>query len=575
MKKALRFFFIFSLSPLALFAQNFNAPPPVSVRTPAEWEEMQAVIVTWRSYPTVLTQIVKAVSESCRVVISCDNNSVATQAQNALTTAQVDLTRVEFWINSTNTVWVRDYGPNAVYANDVDSLMLVDWLYNRHNRQNDDILPLNYGAKTGLPVFSTRGDDATNLTNTGGNFMSDGMGTGFCSKLIFRNNDQSANGEGSNPNDIFHSSNQDENAIDEIMFQYMGISRYIKMDELPFDGIHHIDMHMKLLDEETLLVGQYPPGVSDGPQVEANIQYVLSNHLSSFGTPYKVVRTPMPDFYSDGSFPPYPGEDGLYPTYANALVVNRTVVLPKYNHALDAAALDTFTKYMPGYEITQVNCNDMIYAGGAIHCITKEIGVNDPLRIVHQALPNTYNDGLTGYSVNALIQHRSGIVAAQVFYTTDLAAGYQAAPMTLSATANIWEASIPLQNEGSTVYYYIEAEAQNGKVLTRPLTAPEGYWHFKVYETSRLTELQAPVFEAAYPNPSRSITCVPVVCAHSMRGNLALYNSLGQRISVLHEGAFPSGKSHYFLNGADYPAGAYTLRLEADGYQISQPLMIQ
>lgn len=38
----------------------------------------------------------------------------------------------------------------------------------------------------------------------------------------------------------------------------MGIDRYIKMDELPYDGIHHIDMHMKLLDEETLLVGEYP-----------------------------------------------------------------------------------------------------------------------------------------------------------------------------------------------------------------------------------------------------------------------------------------------------------------------------
>ena len=38
----------------------------------------------------------------------------------------------------------------------------------------------------------------------------------------------------------------------------MGINRYITMPTLPYDGIHHIDMHMKLLDEETLLVGEYP-----------------------------------------------------------------------------------------------------------------------------------------------------------------------------------------------------------------------------------------------------------------------------------------------------------------------------
>ena len=58
---------------------------------------------------------------------------------------------------------------------------------------------------------------------------------------------------------------------------WMGIDEYIKMTVLPYDDIHHIDMHMKLLDEETLLIGEYPQGLSDGPQIEANIQYVLSN----------------------------------------------------------------------------------------------------------------------------------------------------------------------------------------------------------------------------------------------------------------------------------------------------------
>lgn len=55
------------------------------------------------------------------------------------------------------------------------------------------------------------------------------------------------------------------------------------METLPYDGIHHIDMHMKLLDEETLLVSKYPTGVADGPQIEANIQYVLNNFNRHLG----------------------------------------------------------------------------------------------------------------------------------------------------------------------------------------------------------------------------------------------------------------------------------------------------
>ena len=70
------------------------------------------------------------------------------------------------------------------------------------------------------------------------------------------------------------------------MNEFMGITNYIKMEELPFDAIHHIDMHMKLLNEETLLVAEYPEGVSDGPQIEENLQYILDNFTTKYGTPF-------------------------------------------------------------------------------------------------------------------------------------------------------------------------------------------------------------------------------------------------------------------------------------------------
>ena len=110
------------------------------------------------------------------------------------------------------------------------------------------------------------------------------------------------------------------------------------MEELLYDGIHHIDMHMKLLDEETLLIGEFPSGLSDGPQLEANLQYVLSQFKTAFGHDFKIVRVPMPPY--NGQYPPF-GSSARYPTYANAVFVNRTVIMPKYNIPLDAAARDT------------------------------------------------------------------------------------------------------------------------------------------------------------------------------------------------------------------------------------------
>ena len=39
-----------------------------------------------------------------------------------------------------NNIWMRDYGQNTVYKNDVEDRLLVDWIYNR-NRPYDDLVP--------------------------------------------------------------------------------------------------------------------------------------------------------------------------------------------------------------------------------------------------------------------------------------------------------------------------------------------------------------------------------------------------------------------------------------------------
>jgi agmatine deiminase len=188
--------------------------------------------------------------------------------------------------------------------------------------------------------------------------MVDGFGTAFASELILEENDGTGYGI----------SSHNENAVDAIMSDFMGIDRYIKMPTLPYDGIHHIDMHMKLLDEETLLVGEYPQGVADGPQIESNLNYVLNNFNSVFGTDYKVIRVPMPP---EGG--QYPNQNGDYRTYTNSVFVNNTILVPIYEEQWDTTALRIYREALPGYEVVGIDCNEIITASGAIHCITKAV----------------------------------------------------------------------------------------------------------------------------------------------------------------------------------------------------------
>jgi agmatine deiminase len=555
------------------FGQNYTTTmPPAGVRTMAEWEETGTLLVAWGWYKSAITQIIKAAKEECKVVVCCKTQSEILNAKSTLTSAGIDiLNNIKFVIIPPFSVWIRDYGPTTVYQNDVDSIYLVDWIYNRKNREDDDNLPVVYGAYAGIPVYSTKLPQ-NDLVNTGGNFMSDGMGTAFASELVLRNNNQLMDGEGIGGDDIFGTANHTAQSIDALMDDYMGIKRYIKMKELPFDGIHHIDMHMKLLDEETILLGQYPNGVSDGPQIEANIQYVLDSFKTSFGRDFNVIRMPMPSF--NGGFPPYTNKPSLYPTYVNMLIVNKTIIMPKYNHMMDVAAQDTLKKYKPGYEIVAVDCNDPVQNGGAVHCISKEVGVQQPLRIVHAAIRSADMDIPAQWQVKSLVQHRSGIADVSLFYTTDLTTGYTEIPMTASSMANYFEANIPIQSVGTTIYYYIHATANDGKTINRPMPAPEGYWTFKAVQASSTRWEDNAKMSVIYPNPARAITVVPVNVKSTVRANVLLVNMLGLVVSTIFEGEIPTGSHNYFIHADQYPAGIYQVVLQTAHQQITQKLVI-
>jgi agmatine/peptidylarginine deiminase len=218
-----------------------------------------------------------------------------------------------------NNIWIRDYGQNTVYKNDVGEPILVDWIYNR-NRPYDDLVPEKVAEFFNMNMHNTT-QAPWDLMATGGNFMSDGMGTAFSSELIIDENSGGYAWEGPSGNIFYPNHTLDE--INNTLKEFMGIDEYIIMENLPFDGIHHIDMHMKLLNEETLLIAEYPEGVADGPQIEANLQYVLENYNSAFGTPYDVIRIPSPPS-STGN---YPDNNGYYRTYTNSVFVNNTVLL--------------------------------------------------------------------------------------------------------------------------------------------------------------------------------------------------------------------------------------------------------
>jgi agmatine deiminase len=518
-------------------------PPSSPVRTIAEWEELQALMVGWKSYPTILRQIVAAAKQETRVIIVYTTPDTQTSLINYLAAGGVDTVNVTFLAAPVNSVWSRDYGPWSAYTNDVDSLITIDWIYNRP-RPSDDAVPVVISNYLGTPLYQTT-TAPWNLVHTGGNFMTDGFGTGFSSALVY---DENGPGGG-------FGLNHTPADVDSIMNSFMGIHRYIIMNTLPYDQIHHIDMHMKLLDEQTLLVGQYPPGIADGPQIEANLQFILANYNSVYGTPFKVIRVLMPD---DNNL--YPHNGGDYFTYTNSSFINKTIILPVYGIPEDSTALRIYRESLPGYKVVPINCVSMIGALGALHCITKELGTSDPLLISHQPLENT-TDTLNSYVVNALIQHRSGINSAILFWRTDTLMGWNSINMTYTGIGNNWAGLIPAQPVGTTVYYYVAASAISGKAQVRPLPAPAGYWKFEVTGTTGIADTFTNGIQSVFPNPCNALTCIPVQLTQSGFVQLRLFDASGRLIQLIFQGIKPAGENKFFFDAKNLSNGMYFIEM--------------
>ena len=557
--------------PIPGFLQNksftqFTTPPTVAVRTPGQFEEMQGVFICWESYSSgasgqypILAQIVNY-AQDAGIVYIATQDSVSTR--NYLTSQGVPLTNIHCYEANTDYIWARDYGPNNIYENEVSNLSFVDWKYNRVNRPNDDAQPVNLAQDMNIPVYSTT-VAPHKLVHTGGNWMADGHGTAFSSKLVL---DENGTGGG-------WGMNLTEADVDSIEKHFMGITRYIKMTTLPYDGIHHIDMHMKLLDEETLLIGEYPSGVSDGPQIETNINYITSNFLNCYNRPYKIIRIPQPP-QSNGDYPGSTWGNGDYLTYTNALILNNIVLVPSYYTEYDTTALRIWQESMPGYNVHMINCNNIIGYSGAIHCITHEIGVADPIFISHAHLLNT-TDTQNPYAVRAYIKTTSGVNTAKMYWSIDTALGYTM--VTMSPTVNdTFAANIPAQVSGTKVWYYIEANSNSGRTVSKPLVAPAGVYEFLVYGNVGIvsTETNTAKFFEPFPNPANESVTLAYYIPSNDDVSIRLFDINGKEIFVLNEPNTSAGTHTLQLATESLSAGVYLVSFRSGNTLIEKKIVI-
>jgi hypothetical protein len=261
-----------------------------------------------------------------------------------------------------------------------------------------------------------------------------------------------------------------------------------------------------------------------------------------------------------GAYPP----NASYRTYANNIFINGTVLVPTYRTEYDTTGLRILQESLPGYKVYGIDADNsdqnIISASGAIHCITKAIGVEDPLLIRHQRLRDTY-ETVVPYTVVGYLRHRSGIASARLYWTADTAQGFAALDMVDQGNGN-WAAAIPAQPAGTELFYYIEGTANSGKQQVRPIVAPEGWWRFRVLGIGTgIASTDGPFIVEVFPNPTSSLLMVTVQDAGNEPVRIHLADALGREVMNIHQGPMHRD-SRAFADLSGLAEGVYLVVVE-------------
>ncbi len=446
-----RRFMFFCLLNVLVYTIAFADPPPQPAISPAEFEPMTGVLIR---YPTLPLILIAEMAEDVEVKSIVASESQLQTAYNQYNNYGVNMNNCTWLIAPTNSYVVRDYGPWFIFTGD-DVQGIVDHIYNRPTRPDDNRIPMVLGDSLGIPVY------ALPLIHTGGNYMSDGMGVGMSTTLVL-----SENG-GLTPE-----------RVDTIMHGYLGLDVHHKFEDPDPMNIQHIDCWAKLLDPGKILIKRLHPL---DQLLEANAEYIASL-MSSYGRPYEVIRIDC-----DAST-----------AYTNSLILNNKVLVPILNHPLDRQALQTYQEAMPGYEVIGFTGCGSGY--NALHCRTMGITDRYMLRIIHIPLHDRENTG-GDYLVEALVHPYSNMpllpASPELRWKTE--AGHYTSVTMTHAVGDTYTARIPEQPDGTDIFYYIHAEDDSGRVENLPYIGSGNPHHFYVGADNEPPTIETEIPETLLP----------------------------------------------------------------------------
>ena len=342
--------------------KNFR-PSAEGFLMPAEWVPHSA---TWLSWPyntktwgahlagaeQAFITMIEALTPHEMVHLLVPDNTVRTRALEQLKNSRMNAKNLMIHTVETGDIWIRDYGPIFILKDTPKhEVAFTKWIYNAYGNKYQDLLIGNKAVDT-MPLQDFRRFD-TDIVLEGGSIDVNGSGTLLTTESCLLSPDR-------NPT-------LSKPQIEQALHDYLGITNVLWLGEgiAGDDTTGHVDDLTRFTDRSTVItVVEEDPADPNHQPLQENVQR-LKTMKDERGTPLTVIEIPMPkSFTVEGR--------RMAASYANFYVANNVVLVPTYAQPSDQVALSILEKCFPGRKILGIDCRELIWGYGSIHCATQQ-----------------------------------------------------------------------------------------------------------------------------------------------------------------------------------------------------------
>jgi agmatine deiminase len=341
------------------------APPPgkLGYSMPAEWESHEATWLSWPKDPQtwpnrvpqaqeVFAQMIEALTPYEKVHLLVDDEKAEEEVRRKLLPKNVSGKNLFIHRIPTVDSWIRDYGPNFIRSHD-GKIAYNSWIFNAWGEKYETLMadngiPKRISHLLNLPIFEP------SIVLEGGSIDVNGKGTLLTTEQCLLNKNR-------NPH-LF------KNEIEEYLKNYLGVRQVLWLGEgiIGDDTDGHIDDIARFVSEDTVVtVVEEDPEDENYEPLQDNLER-LQSMKDQDGRPLKIITLPMPGPILDEE------ENRLPASYANFYIANGVVLAPVYGHSNDERALNLLKELFPTRKVMGINCRDLIWGMGAIHCVTQQ-----------------------------------------------------------------------------------------------------------------------------------------------------------------------------------------------------------